>query len=200
MSSLWSLRLRWADYKVLFLNGAKARVKNKNAILWKLRLLLSNAGYTSLLFYAGKTRHNIWMKSNNPWSGMALANSRGTLHCLHPANVTKKISLKVYLLPDKSAQYLPRRLFICAYLLIFPPWLIFYSVDNVWSKLLLCHQRLELFLWLLSFEKFHCVVIWTSLTFGLVNQTNIPPHKSETQPCVPHPHSPGSCGMEYQWN
>lgn len=39
-----------------------------------------------------------------------------------------------------------------------------------------------------------------SPTFSLVHQIHILPHKSETQPCAPRPHSPGSCGMEYQWN
>lgn len=200
MSSLWSLRLRWADSKMFSVNTAKARVKNKNATLCKLRLLLSNAGYTlPCPFMLGWPTTNIWTKRNNPWRGMVFANIRGTHHCLHPANVQEKPFLKDLLILAYSTQYLPCPLFICAYLLTFPPWLLFYSVGNFWLNLLLCHQIHELLLWLLSLGKFHCVVIWI-FSFSLVNWTNILPHKSEAQSCIPRPHSPGSCGMEYQWN
>lgn len=45
-----------------------------------------------------------------------------------------------------------------------------------------------------------CLLSEPALTFSLVNQTNIPPRKSETQCHVPCPSSAGSRGMEYKWN
>lgn len=71
--------------------------------------------------------------------------------------------------------------------LFLPPWFIFYSLDNFWPSVLLCHQILESFCGFYHSGRFTMLSSEPSLTYSLENETNIPPHKSETQPCVPHP-------------
>ena len=74
--------------------------------------------------------------------------------------------------------------------------LVFCSADDFWPNLLSCQIYLSCCCGCYHSGNFTLLLSETSLTFSLVNQTPVPPHKSETQPCVACPCGPSSCAMD----